>query len=223
MPRMPREERMRFRPIQADRDPCGRSREAAGPRANARGSRFFQHQRSRRKIEALFGELKNRIGLRRVRLRRLRHVREQFLWQLLPRTSNALSYTSHRGAPASNNKNLNSKLRQEQRFYFCRNRPIAIKRPRVFQQLQISGHFPDVWIPHEIHPSRGNHHTVTHSLLHAGCDNRLGRIVTCQIYSFLNIALEEEVELPKVLLAPGGLVFGIADPDGVNTGTLRTS
>jgi transposase len=40
---------------------------------------FFRHQRDRRKIEALFGELKNRIGLRRVRLRRLKHVREQFL------------------------------------------------------------------------------------------------------------------------------------------------
>lgn len=40
---------------------------------------FFRHQRSRRKIEALFGELKNRICLRRVRLRRLKHVREQFL------------------------------------------------------------------------------------------------------------------------------------------------
>jgi hypothetical protein len=40
---------------------------------------FFRHQRDRRKVEALFGELKNRIGLRRVRLRRLKHVREQFL------------------------------------------------------------------------------------------------------------------------------------------------
>ena len=39
---------------------------------------FFRHQRARRKIEAVFGELKNQIGLRRVRLRRLRHVREQF-------------------------------------------------------------------------------------------------------------------------------------------------
>ncbi len=40
---------------------------------------YFRHQRSRKKIEALFGELKNRISLRRARLRRLRHVREQFL------------------------------------------------------------------------------------------------------------------------------------------------
>jgi hypothetical protein len=48
-------------------------------RERTREAAFFQHQRSRRKIEALFGELKNRIGLRRVRLRRLKHVREQFL------------------------------------------------------------------------------------------------------------------------------------------------
>jgi hypothetical protein len=48
-------------------------------RDRRREAAFFQHQRSRRKIEALFGELKNRIGLRRVRLRRLKHVREQFL------------------------------------------------------------------------------------------------------------------------------------------------
>jgi hypothetical protein len=31
-----------------------------------------------RKVEALFAELKNQIGLRRLRLRRLRFVREQF-------------------------------------------------------------------------------------------------------------------------------------------------
>ena len=48
-------------------------------RLRAQEPAFFHHQRSRRKVEALFGELKNRIGLRRVRLRRLTHVREQFL------------------------------------------------------------------------------------------------------------------------------------------------
>jgi transposase len=48
-------------------------------RLRNRGPDFFRHQRSRKKIEALFGELKNRICLRRVRLRRLKHVREQFL------------------------------------------------------------------------------------------------------------------------------------------------
>jgi hypothetical protein len=35
--------------------------------------------RKRRKVEALFSELKNLIGLRRLRLRRIKFVREQFL------------------------------------------------------------------------------------------------------------------------------------------------
>ena len=34
--------------------------------------------RKRRKVEALFSELKNRIGLRRLRLRRIKFVRERF-------------------------------------------------------------------------------------------------------------------------------------------------
>jgi transposase len=39
---------------------------------------FTKAQRQRKKVEALFAELKNQIGLRRLRLRRLRSVREQF-------------------------------------------------------------------------------------------------------------------------------------------------
>src|SRR5215813_2796546 len=39
---------------------------------------FAKAQRQRKKVEALFAELKNQIGLRRVRLRRLKFVREQF-------------------------------------------------------------------------------------------------------------------------------------------------
>lgn len=39
---------------------------------------FAISQRARRKVEALFAELKNQIGLRRLRLRRMRFVREQF-------------------------------------------------------------------------------------------------------------------------------------------------
>lgn len=39
---------------------------------------FAISQRARKKVEALFAELKNQIGLRRVRLRRLKFVREQF-------------------------------------------------------------------------------------------------------------------------------------------------
>jgi transposase len=38
---------------------------------------FARSQRARRKVEALFAELKNQIGLRRLRLRRMKFVREQ--------------------------------------------------------------------------------------------------------------------------------------------------
>jgi hypothetical protein len=46
--------------------------------ALAKTPAFAQSQRDRRKVEALFAELKNQIGLRRLRLRRMRFVREQF-------------------------------------------------------------------------------------------------------------------------------------------------
>src|SRR5215471_228347 len=39
---------------------------------------FAKAQRQRKKVEALFAELKNQIGVRRLRLRRLKFVREQF-------------------------------------------------------------------------------------------------------------------------------------------------
>ncbi len=39
---------------------------------------FARAQRQRKKVEALFAELKNQIGLRRLRLRGLKFVREQF-------------------------------------------------------------------------------------------------------------------------------------------------
>ena len=39
---------------------------------------FAKAQRQRKKVGALFAELKNHIGLRRLRLRRLKFVREQF-------------------------------------------------------------------------------------------------------------------------------------------------
>jgi hypothetical protein len=44
----------------------------------ARTPAFEISQRARKKVEALFGELKNQIGLRRLRLRRMAFVREQF-------------------------------------------------------------------------------------------------------------------------------------------------
>ena len=40
--------------------------------------KFARAQRQKKKVEALFAELKNQIGLWRLRLRRLRFVREQF-------------------------------------------------------------------------------------------------------------------------------------------------
>jgi transposase len=54
--------------------------EAARQRARELASTeaFAQAQRQRKKVEALFAELKNQIGLRRLRLRRLKFVREQF-------------------------------------------------------------------------------------------------------------------------------------------------
>ena len=47
-------------------------------RALAATPAFAMAQRQRKKVEALFAELKNQIGLRRLRLRRLKFVREQF-------------------------------------------------------------------------------------------------------------------------------------------------
>jgi hypothetical protein len=54
--------------------------EAARQRAHeiAKTPAFAKSLWDRRKVEALFAELKNRIGLRRLRLRRLKFAREQF-------------------------------------------------------------------------------------------------------------------------------------------------
>jgi len=54
--------------------------EAARQRARdlAKTPEFERAQRQRKKVEALFAELKNQIGLRRLRLRRMKFVREQF-------------------------------------------------------------------------------------------------------------------------------------------------
>jgi len=55
---------------------CEPARQRAYALAKTPG--FAVSQRARRKVEALFAELKNQIGLRRLRLRRMRFVREQF-------------------------------------------------------------------------------------------------------------------------------------------------
>jgi transposase len=54
--------------------------EAARERARelVKTPEFATAQRQRKKVEALFAELKNQIGLRRLRLRRIKFVREQF-------------------------------------------------------------------------------------------------------------------------------------------------
>ena len=52
--------------------------EPARQRAQSRAQTLAISQRARRKAEALFAELKNYIGLRRLRVRRMRFGREQF-------------------------------------------------------------------------------------------------------------------------------------------------
>src|SRR5204862_4394027 len=61
----------RFLAIHMDEPVRQRARELANT------PEFAQAQRQRKKVEALFAELKNQIGLRRLRLRRIKFVREQ--------------------------------------------------------------------------------------------------------------------------------------------------
>src|SRR6202049_3083821 len=51
---------------------------------------FAKAQRERKNVEALFAELKNQIGLRRLRLRRLKFVREQFFLAAVAQNSERL-------------------------------------------------------------------------------------------------------------------------------------
>src|SRR3954453_3945323 len=62
----------RFLAIHLDEAARQRARELANTPA------FAHAQRQRKKVAALFAELKNQIGLRRLRLRRMKFVREQF-------------------------------------------------------------------------------------------------------------------------------------------------
>jgi hypothetical protein len=70
---------------------------------------FSKAQRQRKKVEALFAELKNQIGLRRLRLRRMKFVREQFFLaaaaQNIKRLVRFLSPPTHRwSSPPRNEK-----------------------------------------------------------------------------------------------------------------------
>lgn len=91
----------RYRQIVVHVDEAVRQR----ARERAKGPAFTTAQRHRRKVEALFGELKNQIGLQRVRLRRRKFVREQFLLaataQNLKRLAGFLKRRSLQSAAAS--------------------------------------------------------------------------------------------------------------------------
>jgi len=60
---------------------------------------FAKAQRQRKKVEALFAELKNQIGLRRLRLRRIRFVREQFYLAAVAQNLKRLVRFLHKPAP----------------------------------------------------------------------------------------------------------------------------
>jgi transposase len=79
------------------------ARQRARDLANTPG--FANAQRQRKKVEALFAELKNQIGLRRVRLRRMKFVREQFFMaavaQNIKRLVRFLSQKSQPPVPAT--------------------------------------------------------------------------------------------------------------------------
>jgi hypothetical protein len=55
----------------------------------AKTPEFVHAQPQRKKVEALFAELKHQIGLSHLRLRKLEFVREQFFLAAWPRTSSA--------------------------------------------------------------------------------------------------------------------------------------
>ena len=67
--------------------------------ALAKTPAFAIAQRARRKVEALFAELKNQIGLRRLRLRRMRFVREQFYLEATVQNLKRLVRFLNRPAP----------------------------------------------------------------------------------------------------------------------------
>ena len=104
---------------------------------------FFRHQRSRKKIEALFGELKNRICLRRARLRRLKYVREQFLMAATAQNLKRLVRFLASMPPDQETKNqlrIKSALRSHRPLERCWIGIAVRLRRRVFQQLLLSGH-----------------------------------------------------------------------------------
>jgi transposase len=86
--------RYKYLAIHMDEPARQRARELANTPA------FAHAQRQRKKVEALFAELKNQIGLRRLRLRRLKFVREQFcLAALAQNIKRLVRFLSHPTTP----------------------------------------------------------------------------------------------------------------------------
>jgi transposase len=106
---------------------------------------YFRHQRSRKKIEALFGELKNRICLRRARLRRLKHVREQFLMAATAQNLKRLvRYLASMPTAKKQFRNRTSDSKSLRQFEPCRI-GIALRRRRpFFNSYFFGGHLMSV-------------------------------------------------------------------------------
>jgi hypothetical protein len=66
----------------------------------AKTPEFAVALRKRRKVEALFSELKNLIGLRRLRLRRIKFVREQFYLAAAQNLKRLVRFLNMRAQPA---------------------------------------------------------------------------------------------------------------------------
>jgi hypothetical protein len=62
---------------------------------------FAQSRHDRRKVEALFAELKNQIALRRPRLRRMRFVCEQFYLAAVQNLKRLVRFLTFRPQPAT--------------------------------------------------------------------------------------------------------------------------
>src|ERR1700752_884544 len=90
---------------------CEEARQRAHARAETR--EFAVALRKRRKVEALFSELKNLIGLRRLRLRRIKFVREQFYLAAVAQNLKRLVRFLNMRAQAAMANRIRNRLPQE--------------------------------------------------------------------------------------------------------------
>jgi len=72
--------------------------------------------RQRRKVEALFSELKNQIGLRRLRLRRIKFVREQFYLAAVAQNLKRLARFLNRTAQTNDGQRIRNKLTNSRKY-----------------------------------------------------------------------------------------------------------